>query len=238
MKKEIAERWVSALRSGEYKQGKLYLKSENGYCCLGVLCDILGVEWKEEIWRDSGFKKELNTWGAEDSAQQTGDMPAHVEMASPLTAIGQIRDAQYYPQYPTGNVLFFVNYNVSQGKHIENLVPLQKIYQESMPIYTFNQRQTLGSYSYDMFKAQDQIFQIYESNKRIMLDPKEFVGQHVRTDDIHKGRPGTRARPRRGSRPPARASAPRCRTPRGCAPRGAPVRSAPRRGGNPRTSSS
>jgi len=45
MKKEIAERWVSALRSGEYKQGRLYLKSERGYCCLGVLCDILGVEW-------------------------------------------------------------------------------------------------------------------------------------------------------------------------------------------------
>jgi hypothetical protein len=152
-----------------------------------------GVQWISEIWYDSGFKKKLNTWGAEDSAQQTEDMPAHVEMQSPLTAIGQIRDAQYYPQYPTGNVLFFVsNYG---GTHIENLVPLQKLYEEQKSSYTFTQKQIWGSDYFHMFGkggSDSAIMQIYESNKRIMLDPNEFVGQHVRTDDIHKGRPGTR----------------------------------------------
>ena len=42
MKKEIAEKWVAALRSGEYKQVKSTLFDGEGYCCLGVLCKVMG----------------------------------------------------------------------------------------------------------------------------------------------------------------------------------------------------
>lgn len=42
---ELFNKWISALRSGEYKQDKNHLKTDNGYCCLGVLADIKGVEW-------------------------------------------------------------------------------------------------------------------------------------------------------------------------------------------------
>lgn len=39
MKKVLAKKWIKALRSGEYKQGKLklYTAEDNSYCCLGVL---------------------------------------------------------------------------------------------------------------------------------------------------------------------------------------------------------
>jgi hypothetical protein len=41
MNKAAKKRWVEALRSGEYKQGKNKLHSKGGrFCCLGVLCDI------------------------------------------------------------------------------------------------------------------------------------------------------------------------------------------------------
>lgn len=40
MKKEIMEKWVTALRSGEYKQTKAKLKDSTGHCCLGVLCEL------------------------------------------------------------------------------------------------------------------------------------------------------------------------------------------------------
>lgn len=40
MKKEILERWIAALRSGEYKQGRQQLYNGDGYCCLGVLCEL------------------------------------------------------------------------------------------------------------------------------------------------------------------------------------------------------
>jgi hypothetical protein len=45
MKKEIADRWIAALRSGKYEQGYKRLNRDNKFCCLGVLCDIL----KDEI---------------------------------------------------------------------------------------------------------------------------------------------------------------------------------------------
>lgn len=41
MKKSVMKKWVKALRSGEYVQGKYGLISnDDKFCCLGVLCDI------------------------------------------------------------------------------------------------------------------------------------------------------------------------------------------------------
>lgn len=44
---EQIDKWVAALRSGEYKQGRgqLYVPKENSYCCLGVLgCVVHGLK--------------------------------------------------------------------------------------------------------------------------------------------------------------------------------------------------
>lgn len=42
-------KWIKALRSGKYKQGyyRLYSKSTNSYCCLGVACVVSGLEEKQ-----------------------------------------------------------------------------------------------------------------------------------------------------------------------------------------------
>jgi len=40
MNADIKVRWTAALRSGEYPQGKEYLRTDEGFCCLGVLCDL------------------------------------------------------------------------------------------------------------------------------------------------------------------------------------------------------
>lgn len=54
MNKEIAKKWVEALRSGKYPQGtgRMCAKGpgkQKSFCCLGVLCDIvkdeIGGEW-------------------------------------------------------------------------------------------------------------------------------------------------------------------------------------------------
>lgn len=46
MNKEVKAKWLSALRSGEYKQAThfLYDNQKDGYCCIGVLCD-LSPDW-------------------------------------------------------------------------------------------------------------------------------------------------------------------------------------------------
>ena len=45
MKQELKDKWLAALRSGEYTQGKGWLKYQDNdgivkWCCLGVLADI------------------------------------------------------------------------------------------------------------------------------------------------------------------------------------------------------
>ena len=57
MNQDIKTRWLEALRSGRYKQGKGSLRTtDDQYCCLGVLCDLAVqdgiVEW--EPHRDEG----------------------------------------------------------------------------------------------------------------------------------------------------------------------------------------
>lgn len=42
MDKELAVKWIEALRSGKYKQGRSRLKHSGRYCCLGVLCEVAG----------------------------------------------------------------------------------------------------------------------------------------------------------------------------------------------------
>lgn len=48
MDKEIKKKWVEALRSGKYEQGRMHLRTvKNKFCCLGVLCDIHdNTQWK------------------------------------------------------------------------------------------------------------------------------------------------------------------------------------------------
>lgn len=48
MDAEVKQRWVAALRSGEYLQDAGYLHNRGGYCCLGVLCDVENVV----VWDD------------------------------------------------------------------------------------------------------------------------------------------------------------------------------------------
>lgn len=41
MSKELRKKWIDALRSGDYEQGKGYLRQHDYFCCLGVLCDLV-----------------------------------------------------------------------------------------------------------------------------------------------------------------------------------------------------
>lgn len=37
--------WIETLESGQYSQTNGGLHDDKGFCCLGVLCDLKGVEW-------------------------------------------------------------------------------------------------------------------------------------------------------------------------------------------------
>jgi hypothetical protein len=58
MNKEVAEKWIEALRSEKYSQtaGFLHNPHENSFCCLGVLCDLYHKETGKGEWGDQGWK--------------------------------------------------------------------------------------------------------------------------------------------------------------------------------------
>ncbi len=52
-----AEKWVKALRSGEYQQTREGLQDKTGFCCLGVACDL--------FMKDTG----VGSWSAEPNEE-------------------------------------------------------------------------------------------------------------------------------------------------------------------------
>jgi hypothetical protein len=48
MNPRVKAKWIAALRSGDYKQGRGQLRTtRNKFCCLGVLCNIHAQEHPE-----------------------------------------------------------------------------------------------------------------------------------------------------------------------------------------------
>lgn len=43
MDAQLKAKWVAALRSGKYEQGRQRLRNGDSYCCLGVLCEVAGL---------------------------------------------------------------------------------------------------------------------------------------------------------------------------------------------------
>lgn len=65
MNQEVKQKWVAALRSGEYKQGAGYLKNSKGeYCCLGVLCDVAKKEGQKVVEK---YLPSLHTYTFDES---------------------------------------------------------------------------------------------------------------------------------------------------------------------------
>lgn len=62
MDAELKQKWVEALRSGKYKQGRFCLRdNENCHCCLGVLCDLIDP---------NGWDRHLEDWDNEDDFER------------------------------------------------------------------------------------------------------------------------------------------------------------------------
>lgn len=72
MKKSVAMKWVEALRSGKYKQGKATRLKDNkgGFCCLGVLCEISG---------QGSFRKNIDDEFYFGTAENTGGLSSKVK---------------------------------------------------------------------------------------------------------------------------------------------------------------
>jgi hypothetical protein len=114
MKKTVKKKWVEALRSGKYRQGRGYLRSTvrtsavdggGGYCCLGVLCDIYRKETGKGKWRRASYGE---TYSFEaDGGQRSDCFPpqaviewAGLELDNPIlagVAASELNDGDLFP---------------------------------------------------------------------------------------------------------------------------------------------
>jgi hypothetical protein len=63
--KTLKAKWVKALESGKYRRAHAQLKTGNAYCCLGVLCDVAGIDFNPEgVYLPEAFRRKAGI-GAE-----------------------------------------------------------------------------------------------------------------------------------------------------------------------------
>ena len=89
MRKAIAEKWVAALRSGEFEQtsGVLANRGRTAHCCLGVLCE---VAIKEGLSMEVRPRSEFTCFNDEDA-----NLPAEVlDWAGMESALGSYSDGR------------------------------------------------------------------------------------------------------------------------------------------------
>lgn len=83
MKARVKQQWLRALRSGRYKQGQNRLRTnKDGFCCLGVLCDVYNKGLKRSQWRQTVDFKE---W-AFGKAMEESSLPPAVQRWAGLTS--------------------------------------------------------------------------------------------------------------------------------------------------------
>lgn len=82
MNPEVKQKWIDALRSGNYEQGSEKLRSVSGYCCLGVLCDLYAqeynTEWKFKSYDDDTDEENPYTYDYWYFEEQTEFLPYSV----------------------------------------------------------------------------------------------------------------------------------------------------------------
>ena len=54
-REEVVKKWVTALRSGQYKQTQRVLRNSEGFCCLGVLCDLNAKMSGQPKWQGAEY---------------------------------------------------------------------------------------------------------------------------------------------------------------------------------------
>lgn len=50
------QKWMVALKSGEFSQAKGQLKDGDSYCCLGVACELYRRETSQGDWEENTFR--------------------------------------------------------------------------------------------------------------------------------------------------------------------------------------
>ena len=94
MKEDVKNKWVAALRSEDYKQGRNALESNGSFCCLGVLSNIAVEEGLcTKKTKDNSGKGLVTFYDKFDNFGWEGTLPMAVkEWADMKDTVGTLPD--------------------------------------------------------------------------------------------------------------------------------------------------
>jgi hypothetical protein len=79
MDPNVKQRWLAALRSGEFAQAREVLRKGDAYCCLGVLCELYRQDHPEDAkWQASSAGYEFAIDTAKDGLGDWAELPRTV----------------------------------------------------------------------------------------------------------------------------------------------------------------
>lgn len=99
MDSELKQKWLDALRSGQYEQGRGTMRTEdNKFCCLGVLCDLLDPgEWEQGPFTNAYFfdgMRDLPSTRVKKRVGLLGLLGPH-DGVSPVSKLAGMNDSGY-----------------------------------------------------------------------------------------------------------------------------------------------
>lgn len=79
----LKAKWLEALRSGKYAQTQKALNDGQGFCCLGVLCDLMNPDgWDSGLWSQD--------WEAEEPQWCDGDLDSSTRLRVGLSSDSEV----------------------------------------------------------------------------------------------------------------------------------------------------
>lgn len=90
MNADVKREWTDALRSGEYQKARGYLRTNEGYCCLGVLCE---VAVRHGIIAEATHSGPDNCYARYGPDQDISTLPAEVVRFAELDNVNPVVEA-------------------------------------------------------------------------------------------------------------------------------------------------
>ena len=103
MNYKVKEKWISALRSGKYKQGIRHLRNEDKYCCLGVLCDLYSQEHNIE-WDFDDFISTWSFYGSCDVLPYSVQNWSGLNTSNPMVKVSVDDENKYFHHEPLSDL--------------------------------------------------------------------------------------------------------------------------------------
>jgi len=124
----MKQEWITALRSGEYKQTTDTLRDDKGFCCLGVLCDLVDPSGWDGEWYDGSFATPPKALIKKLGFQPNVDIPVEAENGGfYIPAIDTTVEADRLDTTHNGKLISIAGLN-DRGLSFDKIADLLEIY--------------------------------------------------------------------------------------------------------------